>query len=101
MTALVQAALTFQRGTRSSFGYLAAGCLAVLVLTGFFRNRVGFGFEHALLALVLATVLGIRLTAVLRDQRDHARRRSWLELELGVLLLAAAHAALQVFGGLQ
>jgi two-component system, cell cycle response regulator len=101
MTALVQAALTVQRGARGSFGYLAAGCLAVLVLGGFFRNRVGFGFEHVMLAAVLATVLGIRLAAVLREQRDPARRRSWLELELGVLLLCAAHAVLQVFGGLQ
>jgi two-component system, cell cycle response regulator len=99
MTALVQAALTVQRGARGSFGYLAAGCLGVLVLLGFFRNRVGFGFEHLLLGVVLILVLGVRLTGVLREERRQAAR-GWLELELGVLLLTAAHAALQVFGGL-
>jgi diguanylate cyclase (GGDEF)-like protein len=100
MTALVQAALHVRRGARSSFGYLAALGLGLLVLLGLFRERAALGSEHAVVVAAWAVVLAARVGARVREHKKQ-ETGSWLDLELGLLLLVAAHAVLQVFGGLQ
>lgn len=98
MTALVQAALHVRRGARGSFGYVAALGLGLLVLLGLFRDRSQLGVEHAVVAAAWAVVFFARIAARRRDTRVQPES-SWLDIEAGVLMLVAAHALLQIFGG--
>lgn len=99
MTALVQAALTVRRGARGSLGYVAAFGLGLLLLLGLFRDRSAIGVEHGIVALAWAVVLVARLVARLRETRQKPGAH-FLDFEVGLLLLLAAHALLQLFGGL-
>ena len=98
MTALVQAALTVRRGARSSVGYLAALGLGGLVLLGLFRDPAALGVEHAVVALGFGALIIARLVARV-PQAGTAVFSAWLDFELGLLLLCAAHALLQLDGG--
>jgi two-component system, cell cycle response regulator len=95
MTTLVQAAATVRKGARASFGYVTVASVALLVLLGAFRDPQSLGLEHALVAAAALSVFGARVNARLR-KIDEALP----ELEQGLLLLAAAHACLQLLGGL-
>ena len=100
MTALVQAALTVRRGARGSFGYAAAAGLGLLLLLGLFRDRQALGIEHAVVALAWTAVLAARVA----QRWQHGRSEpdaGVLDFEIGLLLLVAAHALLQLFGGVQ
>jgi two-component system, cell cycle response regulator len=99
MTALVQAALTIRRGARGSFGYLAAVGLGLLLLLGLFRDREAISAEHGAVALAWAAVLVARLSVRVHESRTKPGARL-LDFEVGVLLLLAAHAGLQLIGGL-
>lgn len=100
MTQLVQAALTVRRGVRASFGYLAAFALGLLDLLGVFRDRDALGVEHAVVFAAWLVVLAQRATARARDERL-SPGESGFDLELGLLLLTAAHAVIALFGGLR
>jgi diguanylate cyclase (GGDEF)-like protein len=100
MTALVQVALQVRRGARGAFGYLAALGLGLLVLLGSFRERASLGTEHAMVGVAWASVLLLRVGGRVREQQKQ-KVASWLDLEISLLLLVAAHALLQMFGGLE
>ena len=103
MTALVQAALTVRRGARGAFGYFAAFGLGLLVVLGLFRQQKALGVEHAVVFAAWAVVLAARVHSRVREQRrDETRNetQSWLDFEIALLLLPAAHALLQMAGGL-
>ena len=85
MTALVQVALSVRRGARGSFGYLAAIGLGLLVLLGLFRDRANLDWEHAVVVVAWAVVLGSRVTLRVREQQRQLLA-SWLDLEVAVLL---------------
>jgi two-component system cell cycle response regulator len=99
MTTLVQAALSLRKGVRVSFGYLGALALGLLDLLGIFRERSALGMEHAVVGAAWVIVFGVRASARIQEERKGARK-SWFDLELGLLLWVAAHAVLQLFGGL-
>jgi two-component system cell cycle response regulator len=99
MTALVQAALNVRRSARGAFGYFAAFGLGLLVALGLFGRRETLGFEHAVVFAAWAVVLGTRVSGRVRERRKDPAQ-SWLDFEVALLLLTAAHALLQVFGGL-
>jgi two-component system cell cycle response regulator len=99
MTALVAAALRVRRGARGAYGYFAAFGLGLLVVLGLFRDRAALGAEHAVVGLAWLVVLATRAGTRLRAERKQAND-AWLDLELALLLLVAAHAGLQMFGGL-
>lgn len=99
MTTLVHAALAFRRTARASFGYAAALLFGLLDLLGvFFVRPAELGAPHAAVALAWLGVFGARVQGRLRETPRGAQ--SWLDLELGLLLLVAFHGLLQVFGGL-
>jgi diguanylate cyclase (GGDEF)-like protein len=99
MSTLVQAALTVRRTARASFGFLAAAAFAVLVFLGVFRVEPdALGLEHAIVAASWVVLFAARATA--RFRREDLGVRATLDLELGLLLLTAVHATVQVAGGL-
>jgi diguanylate cyclase (GGDEF)-like protein len=98
MTTLVQAALSFRRSARASYGYLTALVLALMTLVGAFRGIERFELEHGMIVLAWAAVVAARGVARLREERRAGQ--PVLDLELGLLLLAGVYAGLQGFGGL-
>ncbi|MEO0326559.1 MAG: diguanylate cyclase [Myxococcota bacterium] len=98
----VRAVLTIRRSLREGPGFLAAGLgLALLLLGVFSRPPRELGVEHALAAAGFAAVLAGRLNR--RHGFVTASRSvpSTLDAELGVLLLVAVHALVQLLGGLE
>ena len=100
MPTLVHAALTFRRTARASFGYVAAAVFAALDLLAVFAvPSDALGVEHAIVTGAWLAVFGAR--AVARFKREEAGTvHASLDLELGLLLLAAVHAVVQLGGGL-
>jgi two-component system cell cycle response regulator len=106
MASLVHAALTMRKTVRTSFGLLVAALFAIVPLLGVFRVATSqLGIEHAIVGVAWAAWLLWRGSQRLR--RDEAavsgpshRERLLLEAELGILLLAGVHAAVQAVGGL-
>jgi diguanylate cyclase (GGDEF)-like protein len=98
MTTLVQTASNVRKSARASFGYVIATCVALLDLLGVFRDPQAFGIEHAVVAGAWLTVLGARMNARTRAQQGTGD--GFLDVEQGLLLLAATHAVLQLLGGL-
>lgn len=98
MTTLVHAAWdrAVRKGARLAFGYVTAAGIAVLVLLGALRSELSLGWEH----LLLVAALGIALIARKRPRARRARQAAGLDVELGCLLFASAHALLQYLGGL-
>ncbi len=101
MTTLVNAALTVRRGARWGAGFLATAAFAVLVLLGVFSQELSaLRVSHTLVIGAWVAVLSFRAS------RRHALVKSRsgapiaMDLELGLLLLVGAHAAVQVGGGL-
>lgn len=97
MSTLVQAALTFRRGARSSYGYLVALAVGALTVLGVFRDQSALAVQHALVGVTWIVVFGSRASSRMRARAEKAQ--SWFDLELGLLSLAAAHSLLQLFGG--
>lgn len=99
MATLVHAALTVRRTFRAAFGLIAAGAFALLDLLGVFHVApAALGIEHALVGAAWLGVFGARATARFRDERVGTSPQS--DLELGLLLLVAVHALVQLGGGL-
>jgi hypothetical protein len=98
MTTLVQAASHVRKSARASFGYVIAGSVGLLDLLGVFRERQSFGVEHVLIVGAWLCVFGARVRARTRGRAE--RSDGFIDLEQGLLLLAATHALLQLLGGL-
>jgi len=95
MTTSAQAAQTRRLGAQRLLSYIATGGLALLVLFGAFSRDQRLGVPHVLLTAAFAGVLLTRLMLHSREASD-----TWFELEIGCLILAAAHALMQRAGGL-
>ncbi|MCG8556674.1 MAG: sensor domain-containing diguanylate cyclase [Proteobacteria bacterium] len=99
MTTLVHTALALRKTARAGVGYACALALAVLDLLGVFLvSPEELGPGHVIVGLVWTTVFFSRAGA--RVSGDQARNKDWFNVELGLLLLGAFHAVLQVAGGL-
>jgi len=100
MPTLVHAALTIRKTARASFGFVAALAFTGLLLLGVFLTEpASLGLEHAAVGLAWLAIFGARLVRRVRRHDTEAEGR-WLDLELGLLLLVAAHAGVQIAGGL-
>lgn len=96
MSSLALAALRFRKTARASFGFLAATAFGALLLLGVFLvGADALGPEHAAVGVAWAVIFGVRL-----HKRTKPGSATWLDLELGLLLLVAAHAGVQIAGGL-
>jgi two-component system, cell cycle response regulator len=98
MSTLVHAAITLRRTARASFGFAAAAVVAVLNLLGIFRGPPeALQLEHALVGGAWLAVFLVRVGQRFgTDEDPHAARH---DLELGLLLLVAVHAVVQIGGG--
>lgn len=100
MATLVHAALRLRRTARLSYGYLAAVALGAIVALGEFTRPAGeLGLLHVVAAAIWVVVTMGRASAH-RRAKESQEGSIATEIELGLLALVAAHAALQVFGGL-
>ncbi|MFW6051411.1 MAG: diguanylate cyclase [Myxococcota bacterium] len=100
MSTLVHAALTLRRTWRVSHGFVAAAVFAALDLLGVFQVDPGaLQVEHALVAAAWLAIFVSRVDARFRaEEAGEAQGRQ--DLELGLLLLVAIHAVVQMGGGL-
>ncbi|HJL06556.1 MAG TPA: diguanylate cyclase [Polyangiaceae bacterium LLY-WYZ-15_(1-7)] len=99
MTTLVHAALTFRRTVRGSYGFLAAAAFLVCLLLGVFEGPLErLRLEHAVVGVAWLAIFGARFAA--RWKKEEAEGPAWIDLELGLLILVAVHAAIQIGGGL-
>jgi two-component system cell cycle response regulator len=100
MTTLVVAALTLRKTARASFGLLLAlGFAALDVLGVWLRPLAELGTEHALVATVWAAAFLSRAAARLSAE-DKSRLTPLKDFEMGLYMLVAVHAVVQLGGGL-
>ncbi len=93
---LVHAALVVRRTTRTGAGFVAALGFGVLVLLDVFRGPFErLGLEHGAVALAWLALFAVRAR-----KRGQERDGRLLDLELGLMLLTAVHAGVQLAGGL-
>lgn len=96
----MHAALWVRRTVRTAIGFVAALGFAVLVLLGVFARPLGeLGLEHAAVAALWAVLFGARARKRARE-REGSDESRLLDLELGLLLVTAVHAVVQLGGGL-
>lgn len=97
-SSLVHAALVLRRTTRTAVGFVAAFGFGVLVLLGVFRGPTErLGVEHGAVALAWLVLFGARVRKRAKEREQEGRL---LDLELGLMLLTAVHAGVQLGGGL-
>ncbi|MCA9581512.1 MAG: diguanylate cyclase [Myxococcales bacterium] len=101
MTTLVQAALRVRRTTKTYYGFGAALVMALFVVGGFFSTGALAEARppHAVLLFGWSLVFAARMAARFREE-EKGRSMSRTDLEVGLLLLVAAHALVQLGGGL-
>ncbi len=100
MSSLVHAALTIRKTARASFGFGAALAFTGLLLLGvFFVEPRDLGLEHGAVGLAWLAIFGARVIRRTKEQTGASEGRA-LDLELGLLLLTATHAVVQIGGGL-
>jgi len=107
MTSLLQAAFRVRKSARASLAYTAAAGLALLDLFGIFRDRERLGTEHAVVLGAALCVLGSQAALHLGGfsfatwifPSRTPRKAQPFELDHALLLLAFAHALLQLCGG--
>ncbi|MCA9575622.1 MAG: hypothetical protein KC668_09305, partial [Myxococcales bacterium] len=101
MSSMVTAALSLRRTVRASAVLLTALALGTVVWLGAFQGGPSsLGLEHAAAGLLWLALFGQRVA--LRAQAIESETRgAHLDLELGVLLLVASHALVQLTGGLE
>lgn len=101
---LVRAALTIRKTVRRVVGFVLAAVFLLLPVLGVFRPE-GLGVEHLGVALAWAALLASRghKRASQKPAEDDAGKREALsrDLEIGLVLLAGTHAAIQAYGGLE
>ncbi len=96
MSSLALAALKVRKTARASLGFVAALAFGALLLLGVFLVGIdALGVEHAAVGVAWLAIFGTRLYKRVRQDGS-----AWLDLELGLLLLIAAHAGVQLAGGL-
>lgn len=101
MSSLVHAALTIRKTARASFGFIVVLAFTGLLLLGVFLVPVeALGLEHAAVAGAWLAIVSARALKRARERGDTSSEGRWLDLEIGLLLLVAAHAAVQIGGGL-
>lgn len=99
-SSLVHLALAVRRTARTAVGFVAAVGFAALVLLGVFAGPFErLGVEHAAVGVAWLVLFGARALKRAREREVHGEGRL-LDLELGLLLLTAAHAGVQLGGGL-
>jgi two-component system cell cycle response regulator len=99
-SSLVHAALAIRKTARLAFGFGAAASFAALVLLGVFRTPLeALGLEHGLVFGAWLAIFATRARKYMRERSGSDAGRT-LDLELGLLLLVLAHAAVQLGGGL-
>ncbi|MGE0784868.1 MAG: diguanylate cyclase [Sandaracinaceae bacterium] len=97
MSSLALAALRMRKTARASFGFVAALAFGALLLLGVFMAPwTSLGLEHAAVGGAWLAIFGARLV-----KRTRQTTTPWVDLELGLLLLVAAHAGVQLGGGLE
>src|SRR5262245_45260974 len=100
MTTLVFAALTLRQTARASVGFLLAIAFAALdVLGAWLRPLRELGTEHALVATVWAALFLSRAASRLKAE-DKSRLTPLKDFEMGLYMLVAVHAVVQLGGGL-
>jgi len=100
MPSLVHAALTIRKTARASFGFGATLAFTGLLLLGVFLVEPReLGLEHGAVGLAWLAIFGARLNHRAKERVVGSDGR-WLDLELGLLLLVATHAGVQIGGGL-
>ncbi len=99
-SSLVVAALVVRRSARAGFGFVAAASFATLIVLGvFLRDLDRLGIEHAAVLAAWLAIFGARAKKSMRERKESEDGRL-LDLELGLLLLCAVHAGVQLSGGL-
>src|SRR5688572_8387090 len=99
MTTLVEAALTLRKTARASYGFLLALAFSALVVLGVFYVPLRkLGLEHGVVAGAWATLFLTRAMARFRAE-EKERPTAQKDLEMGLLLLVAVHAIVQLGGG--
>jgi two-component system, cell cycle response regulator len=99
MSTLVHAAITLRRTARASFGFATAAAVATLNLLGVFQGPPeALEVEHGLVGAAWFAVFLVRVAK--RFGADEGDGGGRLDLELGLLLLVAVHAVVQIGGGL-
>jgi two-component system cell cycle response regulator len=101
MSSMVTAALSLRRTVRASAVLIASLALGCVVWLGAFQGGTGsMGLEHAAASVLWLALFAQR--ASLRSQAIETEGRGVrLDLELGLLLLIASHALVQLMGGLE
>jgi diguanylate cyclase (GGDEF)-like protein len=100
MTTLVQTVLTLRKTVRSSYGLVVALTCGVLCVLGMFRGPLSkLALEHAAIGVAWLSLFVHRALARFRAE-DRGRLTSWMDLEMGALMLVAVHAVVQLSGGL-
>jgi len=100
MTALVHATLQLRRSSRAAFGFVAAALFGLLPPLGVFHLAAdGPSLEQGAVAVAWMVIFASRASARFKAESSGAglARR---DLELGLLLLVAVHASVQLYGGL-
>ncbi len=95
MTALVHAALHLRRTARAGVGYAVAALIAVATLFGVFADPVEPYTPQIAFGLGWALAMAWKLAP-----RSRAADTPSVELDLGLLLLVAVYAVVQLAGGL-
>ena len=100
MTTLVHATLTLRRSARSSYGFVAVAAFALLDLLGVFQLPFAdLRLEHGVVIAAWTVILGVRVGA--RSKLSLVDPSgAVVDLEIGLLLLVAVYAVVQVGGGL-
>ena len=101
MSTMVQTALHLRKGLRAGATLLGALALGSTVWLGVFEaGPEGLGLEHAAVGTLFAALFISRVTQRAREI-DVEGRAARLDLEIGLLLIVAGHAIVQLFGGLE
>ncbi len=99
-SSLVHTALFVRKTARAAVGFVAASAFGVLVLLGVFRGPFDrLGLEHAAVGVAWLVLFGARVAKRVRE-REGSDDGRLLDLELGLFLLIAVHAGVQLGGGL-
>lgn len=100
MTTLVHAVLAARRTARAGFGLVAAAGFGLLSVLGVFRVApTSLGAEHAAVGVAWLGIFCVRATQRFREE-ELGEPRARLDFELGLFLLVAVHAVVQLTGGL-
>ncbi len=100
MSTLVHATLKLRKSSRAAVGFVAAAIFGLLPPLGVFHlASTGPSLEQGAVALAWCVIFASRASSRFKAESAGAGL-AWRDLELGLLLLVAVHAAVQLYGGL-